>query len=149
MELDQSPEAIKVRNSAMACHLAVLAGFVFPFGSLLGPLVVWLITRKESPIVDQHGKDAVNFQLSFVIYTILLIIVAVVIGVAIAIATVPTTPGHHPTNDPPAGLIVAVFGSVICMLGLSFVNMGLGIYAALKANRGERFRYPLAIPFLR
>ena len=50
-------------------HLASFAGILgIPFGSILGPLVIWLIKRAEIPFVDQCGKEAVNFQISIGIY---------------------------------------------------------------------------------
>lgn len=51
-----------VRNMAGLCHLSAFAGAVFPvFGNILGPLVVWLLRRKDSPFIDFHGRQAVNF----------------------------------------------------------------------------------------
>ena len=46
---------------ATICHLASFAGFLMPFGNILGPLVVWLIKRHDSPYIDYHGKEALNF----------------------------------------------------------------------------------------
>jgi uncharacterized Tic20 family protein len=41
---------------AMLCHLSALSGFIIPFGSLIGPLVVWQIKKNQYPIVDDQGK---------------------------------------------------------------------------------------------
>ena len=49
---------------AMACHLLGLVG-------LLGPLIIWLIKKDESPAVDKNGKESLNFQLSITIYSFL------------------------------------------------------------------------------
>ena len=51
----------------MLCHLGALAGFVFPFGNILGPLLVWQIKKNQIPSVDIHGKASVNFQISVTI----------------------------------------------------------------------------------
>jgi hypothetical protein len=52
----------KARNWATFCHLAALAGFIgIPFGNILGPLITWLVKRNEYPLVDQQGKEALNF----------------------------------------------------------------------------------------
>ena len=55
------------QNWAMGCHLAALSGFLVPFGNIIGPLVVWLIKRAEMPMVDRHGKEALNFQITVMI----------------------------------------------------------------------------------
>ena len=51
----------------MLCHLSALAGFVIPFGHILGPLIVWQIKKNEFPSVDIHGKAALNFQITVTI----------------------------------------------------------------------------------
>jgi uncharacterized Tic20 family protein len=55
------------QNWAMGCHLAALSGFLIPFGNVIGPLVIWLIKRAEMPMVDRHGKEALNFQITVMI----------------------------------------------------------------------------------
>ena len=56
------------RNLAMFCHLAALAGYLMPFGNILGPLIIWLVKREESPIVDDQGKESLNFQITWTIF---------------------------------------------------------------------------------
>jgi len=58
---------------AMFCHLAGLGGFVplAPiFGSIIAPLIVWQIKKDQFAFVDEQGKEAVNFQISILIYAI-------------------------------------------------------------------------------
>src|SRR3954465_14954084 len=48
-----------------------LLGFLLHFpGLLLGPLILWLIKRDDAPELDAHGKEAVNFQISMLIYNV-------------------------------------------------------------------------------
>ena len=63
------------------CHVAAVAGYVIPFGNIIGPLVVWLLKRSEVPAVEAHGKEALNFQISVTIYAIVCILL---IGLGIA-----------------------------------------------------------------
>ena len=106
------------KNWALVCHLAALA-FFLPFGSIVGPLIIWLIKKDEYPLVEDQGKEALNFQISMFIYKILCIpLVFIVIGIPILIALV-------------------------------LINLILVIIAAVHAGRGERYRYPLAIKFIR
>lgn len=69
------------QNWAMICHLSALSGFVIPFGSLIGPLVVWQIKKDAMPLVDQHGKEALNFQITVAIALLIcFVLIFVVIG---------------------------------------------------------------------
>ena len=75
------------QNWAMACHLSALAGFFVPFGNIIGPLVVWLIKRAEMPLVDRHGKEALNFQITVAIaFLICVPLVFVIIGIPLMFA---------------------------------------------------------------
>ena len=57
------------RTWGMLCHLTALSALLgVPMGSILGPLIVWLIKKNESPFVDDQGKESLNFQISFLIY---------------------------------------------------------------------------------
>ena len=108
------------QNWAMLCHLSALIGFVIPFGSILGPLVIWLIKRADMPLVDQHGKEALNFQLA----------VAILALISWALVVV---------------LIGFVLLAVVALGALFFV-----IRAAIKISNGELgYRYPYSIRFLK
>ena len=63
----QAPVDKEAQNWAMYCHLAALSGFIIPFGSIVGPLVVWLMKKDTMPLVDQHGKESLNFQITVMI----------------------------------------------------------------------------------
>lgn len=108
------------RTWAMFCHLTALSACIgIPFGNIIGPLVIWLIKKDEITIVDEHGKESLNFQISLSIYSIISFFLCFVfIGFLLL----------------PAVLIV----------GLVFV-----IIATIKANKGEQYRYPLTIRFIK
>ena len=72
------------QNWAMGCHLAALSGFVIPLGNIVGPLVVWLIKKDTMPMVNQHGKESLNFQITVLIaFMVCLVLTLVVIGVVL------------------------------------------------------------------
>lgn len=101
------------RNMAMLCHLlGIFTGFV-------GPLIVWLVKKDSSPFVDAHGKQALNFQLSVLIYSFV------------------------------CALLAVLCVGVILMMGLIIAALVLEIIACLHASRGEVYEYPLAIRFIR
>jgi uncharacterized protein len=106
------------RNWAMLCHLSAFAGFFFPFGAIIGPLICWLTKRDESAWVSVNGRNSLNFQLSMLLYIVLAIpLIFIIIGIPIII------------------LLGTV--KVICI-----------IIASVRASKGELFRYPLVIPFI-
>ena len=108
------------QNWAMGCHLAALSGFVIPFGNIVGPLVVWLIKRGEMPMVDQHGKESLNFQITV---TIAMLISGVLCFVLIGFVLVP----------------IVYIGALI-----------LTIMAAVKVSNGDMaYKYPLTIRLLK
>lgn len=79
------------RQWGMFAHLSCLAGFLIPFGNLIGPLVIWQM-KKDIPFVADQGKEALNFQITVsIVGLICMVLVLVVIGglllVALGIAT--------------------------------------------------------------
>ena len=103
---------------AMFCHLAALIGFVIPFGNIVGPLVIWVLKKDEYPLVNENGKESLNFQISMTIY-----IIAAVL------------------------LIILVVG-IPLLIALGFFELIAIVIAAIKANEGITFRYPLTIRFI-
>ena len=66
----------EARNWAMICHLAVLCGYIVPFGNVLGPL-----KKDLSPFIDDQGKEVLNFQLTMTIgFITCMILVLILIG---------------------------------------------------------------------
>lgn len=106
-----------VRNWAMAAHLAAYSVFLVPI-PVIGPVIVWAVKRDEHPFIDHHGREAVNFNLSVLIY-------AVVAAVSLL-------------------LLVGVVLLPLVFL-LWFI---VTIVAALKAAAGEWYRCPMTIRFL-
>jgi uncharacterized protein len=110
----------EARTFGMLAHLAAFGGFVVPgVGHIVGPLVVWLIKKDEHPFVDDQGKESLNFQLSMSLYYVVSVILMFVL---IGFLIFP-------------GLVI--FSVVVTILG------------AIKANSGERYRYPLNIRFIK
>ena len=121
-----SPSRSDTRTWSILCHLAALAGFVVPsVGSVLGPLVVWLIKRNDHPDIDAHGKESLNFQISMLIYSwVLAGIGAVTMFILI-------------------GFLFIALAFVVWL-----VAMILAIIASVKVSNGSTYRYPFTIRFL-
>ena len=111
------------RTMGMLVHLlALLTGF-------LGTLILWLIKKDQSRFVDHHGKEAINFQLTILIYVFGLMALGIV-----------------------AGLVTLGLGLFLIFPLMFVISIGafiLEIMACLAANRGEWHRYPMTIRFIK
>lgn len=116
------------KNWAMAAHLSALVGFV-GIPSLVGPLVVWLAKKDTDAYIAAHSVHALNFNISVLIYTIVGTIAVVIIGIV--------TLG--------IGLLLAIPVVVVALI----VWVVLVIQGGLAASRGEQFRYPMTIDFVK
>ena len=67
------------RNTAVAAHLSTFAGLVVPFGSVIGPLAVWLTRRHRDPFIDQAGREALNFGITIAVYGAVLLVAALML----------------------------------------------------------------------
>lgn len=146
------------RTWAVWCHLSALAwlplillgsiGILLPipFLNIVGPLVVWLAKKEQHPFIDAHGKESLNFQISFTIYGV---IAAIVFFFVIAVTC---GVGLSNTNSSQLlsqiGLVLAVVGGV-CSLIVGILQLVLIIFAAIKAKKGELYHYPFTLRFLR
>ncbi len=97
---------------AMFAHLSAFAGLIVPLGNLFGPLIIWLVKKKEDEYVDYHGKEALNFQIAMTIYIFV------------------------------AALAILVFIGMVLVLVLALADIILTIIAAIKARDGKRYEYP-------
>jgi uncharacterized Tic20 family protein len=108
-----------VRTWSALCHASALLGVFLHFpGHLIPPLIVWLAKRDESPEIDAHGKEAVNFQISMLIYNLVAAVFCLI-------------------------LIGFVFLLILWVLNVVFV-----IIAAIQASDGKFYRYPMTIRFI-
>ena len=105
------------RTYALIMHLSLVASHFFPLALVIAPLVMWLIKKDESAFLDDHGKEATNFQLSLLLYALLIGALSVVSCGIAAVAFLP-------------------------LYVLAIVGMILG---AAAANRGEYYRYPACL----
>ncbi len=110
----------EARMWAMFCHLAGLCAFVIPFvGNIVGSLILWQIKKDEYPFVDEQGKEAVNFQISMTIYGL--------ISVALSFVCI----------------------GFFLLAAVGVVDLAFLLIAAVKANNGQHYRYPLTIRFIK
>lgn len=110
----------EVNKWAMICHLIALVGLLGNgIGFLVGPLVVWLVKKEEDPFIDEQGKEAVNFQITMLIAAFI------------------------------SGLLTLIFIGFLLLIGVGLLMIIFPIIAAIKANEGEHYRYPMSIRFIK
>ena len=104
----------------MLAHATALVGFFVPLaGHIVGPLIIWLSKREDSPEIDAHGKESLNFQISMLIYNAISAILCLV-------------------------LVGFVLLGVLHILNIIFV-----IIATIRASEGKLWRYPLTIRLIK
>jgi uncharacterized protein len=107
------------RTWCVLCHAAALSGiFLHVLGHILGPLIIWLVKRADSPEIDAHGKESLNFQLSMLIYNVI------------------------------AGILCIILIGIPILILLYLLNIIFVIVASIKASEGQLYRYPITIRFL-
>ena len=110
---------VNARAWKILCHASALLGVFLHFpGHVLGPLIVWLAKRDDSPEIDAHGKEALNFQLSMLLYTLI------------------------------SGVFCLVLIGFVFLAILWVLNAVLVIVASIQASDGKFYRYPMTIRFI-
>jgi uncharacterized protein len=137
-------------NNALFIHLSALSNLFIPLGNLIFPIVLWQAFKKEGAFVDHHGKEAVNFNLSFFIYSIVIVIVFIASLLGVIFNSFQMNELNNPDQVfeiifSSGGILFSLF--VLILLGIfKFI---LIILAAIKAGQGELYRYPLTIRFIK
>ena len=141
-------------NIATFIHLSTFSRFVIPFGNFLGPIILWIMNKEKSQFIDTHGKQAINFQISILLY-------ALIIGVL----TVPFFAfnilhdinfldfnlfnGIHIDINEPSPLFY-IGGSLSFLAVIGFIlEIIFIIKASLSARDGELYSYPFTINFIK
>src|SRR5689334_20257400 len=124
---NENPTVIEIKSApnnqektwATFAHLSALLGIVIPLFSMLGPLIVWLLKRNEMPFVDNQGKEALNFQITMLI--------------AFAVSW----------------LLAFILIGYFLIFIIAIIDLILIIVAAVNANKGNYYRYPLTLRMIK
>lgn len=121
------------RNWALAAHLTAIAGALLGgIAAFVGPLVVWLL-RRDDPFAAEHARQALNFNLSVLLY----VVVGALASIVVTVFTL--------------GLALIALVPLLAVVGLvAFVTYAVtSVSGAVAASRGRAFRYPFALPLVR
>ena len=107
------------RTWAMRCHFSTYIGFIFPFGNIIVPLIIWLSKREDLPLVEDQGREVLNFQISMTIYFII------------------------------SGILCIILIGIPIVIGLIIFDFIITIVAAISANDGKYYRYPINLKLIK
>jgi len=135
-------------TNAFLIHISAFAGYIFPFGSIITPLILWQTLKDKSPFLDKTGKEAINFNISFSLY----IFIASASIIPFFFQSIFGIFNHLDQVDFGGNFDTpfwGFFGFASLVSILSLIKIALIIIAAIKANNGELYEYPFTIKFIK
>lgn len=137
-------------TNAFLIHISSFAGYLFPLGSIITPLILWQTQKERSTFLNKHGKEAVNFNISFGLYIFILgagflsfffgSMFDIFNGVNIDF----DFNNNYSFNNLFSFIGVASFTGIITLIKIALI-----IIASMKANNGEQYQYPFTIKFVK
>lgn len=145
------------KNTATFTHLSTLSQYIIPFGNYIFPILIWTSYKDKSEFVNHHGKQTLNFQLSLLLYTLILALIAIPIFVTVFLKNIPIEAILYNDSyvirnfnfEGNIGLL-SIGATAVLLFGLlKVVEFFLVIYASIKTSNGEYYKYPMTIPFIK
>ena len=144
------------KNVSAFIHMSTFLKYFFPFANFIAPLLIWTF-NKEKAFVDEHGKQAINFQLSVLVYTLIIGLICLPFFIIFAtdfislIETIDHNGGAFSVNNIQnlSGYILLFGLAILLLLGLFVFELYAVINASIHASRGQLYQYPLCIPFIK
>lgn len=150
-------ETTNQKNLATFTHLSTLSQYCIPFGNYIFPILIWSTNKDKSELIDHQGKQAINFQLSILLYSLVLAIIAIPIFIVTVFSNIPLNTiindeefmVNHFSIENLTGIVIVAVIAILLFVGLKVAEFFLIIYASVKASNGEQYKYPLTIPFIK
>jgi len=145
------------KNIATFTHLSSLSQYLIPLGNYIFPILIWTTKKDKSEFVDHHGKQVLNFQLSLLLYSLVLAMIAIPILLitifqGISLNTLINENDFVINNlvlENISGIGIVAILAIVLFFSLKVAEFFLIIYASIKTSNGEKYRYPLTIPFIK
>lgn len=151
------------RNLSALIHASTFSKFFIPFGNFIIPLVLWTANKNEYTFVDHNGKQALNFQISLLIYSIVLGIISIPIFIGFfpdifnldhlgfdSLNNFNSLNFHFNRDDFHFGKWLLPLGIAGLLQGaLMVINIVYTILATIRTNEGQLFNYPITINFIK
>jgi len=107
-------------NSYIALmHISQFAGVIIPGLGLLAPIILWVMNKENNVNVNIAGKNIINFMISMLIYCVV------------------------------SGILCIILIGIPMLIALGIIYIIFVVMAAIKANSGETWKYPMSISFLK
>ena len=150
-------ETATEKNTATFTHLSALTQYFIPFGNYIFPILIWSSKKDKSEFVDHNGKQVLNFQLSLLLYSLVLIMIAVPIFLITFLKNIPFEAliNDHDiilrnfSFEGNIGMLTVGLVAVLIFGLLKIAEFFLIIYASIKTSNGEKYNYPITIPFIK
>jgi len=150
-------ETTNNKNLATFTHLSALSQFCIPFGNYIFPILIWSTNKDKSEFIDFNGKQVLNFQLSMFLYSLVLAMIAIPILLLTVFSSIPSEVffnedvvlENHFSTENITGIVIVAIVAILLFVTLKVAEFFLIIYASVKASNGEKFEYPLTIPFIK
>lgn len=142
------------KNIATFIHLSTFSRFIIPLGNFIGPLILWIANKDKSEFVDTHGKQAINFQISILLYAIILGMITIPLFIfnlfnGLDFIDIDTFDSIHLSLTKPSPLLYITGGlGFLAVIGF-ILELVFIVKASLAAKDGENYKYPLTINFLK
>ncbi|WP_313804150.1 DUF4870 domain-containing protein [Flavobacterium sp.] len=144
------------KSTATLLQLSSLTQYFIPLGNYFFPILIWAFRKDKSQFVDYNGKQVLNFQLSLLLYSVILIAIAVPTLLYSFFSNVTFQQLENGNFDIDqlavvnlSGIAIVAITAVVIFFTLKIVEFFLIIYAAVKASNGEQYKYPLSISFIK
>ncbi|MBY0486341.1 MAG: DUF4870 domain-containing protein [Flavobacteriaceae bacterium] len=145
------------RTISSLTHLSALTQYFIPFGNFIFPIIIWSSKKNDSEFIDYNGKQALNFQLSIFLYSLVLCLIAIPVIIYLVLNNIAFRNAFHGCDfefhdfnfSAISGKITLIVIAALIFGFLKVIEFVLIIYAAVKATNGERYKYPLSIPFFK
>ena len=143
-------------TTATFIHLSTLLKYFFPFANYIAPILIWTYNKDKS-FVDEHGKEAINFQLSMLVYSLIIFLGCIPFIILFAgdfmdiLQIMENNGGYFSMNNIQnlSGYALLFALLVLLLVVLFFFELYAVINAAIHASRGLQYRYPFSIPFIK
>lgn len=147
------------KNLSAIIHISTFSKYIIPFGNFILPLILWTSNKKESGFVDYNGKQALNFQISILLYSIILGIIAIPFFIfsiwdVAGFMDIIEHNRHHIDLEFDEifhlghGFLYAGIAGLIA-LGIFLLDVICTITATIRTNEGLRYKYPLTVRFIK
>lgn len=142
------------KNIASFIHLSTFSRFIIPFGNFIGPIILWITNKEKSEFIDAHGKQAINFQISILLYALILGALTIPFFIfnflgAIDFFDFNGFDNIHINIGKPSPLLYITGGIGVLAVTGFILELVFIVVASLKARDGELYNYPLTINFLK